>query len=903
MSLRFFAIAALGGLTAVAAVSAVGPSPVRLHFSTPGRASLHIAGSRSARQQRENTAASKFDGSLAEISRNSATLRVGHEIEDLHTLNPAAKFVQTARSSTPLVSIDAITKGDPQKLKAALVGLGLQHAAQFSNDVGGWLPIDQLEAAAALGEVHAMRAAMSKTRTGAITSQGDYAQNSDLVRSQNALTGAGITVGIISDSYDCYQQYKDAGNPPPNGDQGYANNGFTATAATDVSTADIPALVKVIEEATCQNYGAPIQLPFGDEGRAMMQIVHDVAPGAGLAFYTAENSEADFASGIAKLAAPVASGGAGAKIIVDDVGYFTEPFFQDGLVAQAINAVVANGVAYFSSAGNNGTLAYNNNAPSFGTQSSTAPNSGEQLLNFDQSGSATATTTLPVTIPSMIPGEFVVIVVEWDQPYVTGAPASGGSTSSIDVCITGATGNDVIANGNLTAATCSGASGLGQDPVQVMIIDNPANSGHHSSIETLNIQVGLVNGTTPGRIKVVVEDDGAGSTINSFATHSGTLQGHPGAAGALAIGAAFFVSSPSCDFTPTLELFSSAGGDPILFDSTGTRLTTPVTRQKPDLVGPDGGNDTFLGFTLASGDIADSSSVPECANNANYPNFFGTSAAAPHVASIAALFLEADSTLTPTQLYSYLRLSGVSIGAAPTACTPNFAAGYGFVQADRAAQMVDAGVPSAPTLTLGSCSIVAGSSTTITWSSANATGCTASGAWTRALAATGTQTVTPTAVGTFTYTIVCSNSAGNSQPTSEILTVTAPPPAAPTLTLASSTIITGASTTITWSSSNATACAASGSWGGTLATSGSQTVSPTAVGTDTYTLVCSNAAGPSPATSVTLSVTAPASGGGGGGGSLQLTMLLGLLGLCVARAQLARSGRAQQARTASRRSL
>ena len=92
-------------------------------------------------------------------------------------------------------------------------------------------------------------------------------------------------------------------------------------------------------------------------------------PGAGLAFYTAENSEADFANGIGKLAAPVASGGAGAKIIVDDVGYFDEPFFQDGLVAQAIDAVVAQGVAYFSAAGNNGTLAYDNNAPSFATLS------------------------------------------------------------------------------------------------------------------------------------------------------------------------------------------------------------------------------------------------------------------------------------------------------------------------------------------------------------------------------------------------------------------------------------------------------------------------------------------------------------------------------------------------------
>ena len=134
------------------------------------------------------------------------------------------------------------------------------------------------------------------------------------------------------------------------------------------------------------NYGAPLQLPFGDEGRAMMQIVHDVAPGASLAFYTAENSEADFASGIVKLAAPVASGGAGAKIVVDDVGYFDEPFFQDGLVAQAITQVVAQGVAYFSSAGNNGTLAYNNNTSVIHFRVEFVAKYRRELLNFASSG-------------------------------------------------------------------------------------------------------------------------------------------------------------------------------------------------------------------------------------------------------------------------------------------------------------------------------------------------------------------------------------------------------------------------------------------------------------------------------------------------------------------------------------
>src|SRR5262249_19520074 len=87
-----------------------------------------------------------------------------------------------------------------------------------------------------------------------------------------------------------------------------------------------------------------------DEGTAMMEIVHDLAPGAKLYFATANNSQANFANNIIALRA------AGCDIIVDDVTYFAEGAFQDGTVAQAVNTVVANGAMYFSSAGNSGNL-------------------------------------------------------------------------------------------------------------------------------------------------------------------------------------------------------------------------------------------------------------------------------------------------------------------------------------------------------------------------------------------------------------------------------------------------------------------------------------------------------------------------------------------------------------------
>ncbi|HME40276.1 MAG TPA: S8 family serine peptidase [Steroidobacteraceae bacterium] len=784
MASRFFTIGTMAALTAMAAgaaVSSLRHSHVRPSVA-PGSAHLRAFGSRSA-QQRHSEAGAKFDGALAELSRNAVLARPDHAIEDLRSIAPGVRFKQAAADTAPLVLIDAVTRGDPQQLKSALVALGLQHPSVYSNDVGGWLPVSQLDAATARAEVHSIRAAMPHTRSGAVTSQGDFVQHSDVVRSANSLTGAGVTVGVLSSSYDCYPVYA-ANNVPAGGAAGYANNGFLATAATDVSTGDLPMNVNVLEEAEagaggCMYYGAPTQLPFSDEGRAMLQIVHDVAPGASLAFYTAENSEADFASGIGKLA------GAGATVIADDVGYYDEPFFQDGIVAQAIDAVEspappAKPVAYFSAAGNDGTLAYDNTAPSFATLSSSAPNSGEYLLNFDASG-ATTVTSLPVTIAALVPGEQVAIVVQWDQPYVTGAPSSGGATSHIDVCLTGASGTDIITDYNGNPVTCSGANATGADSYQVMIISNPANATGNTAAENLNIEVGLANGTAaPGRIKVAVEDDGAGSSINAFPSNSAgaTLQGHSGAAGAAAVGAAFYFDTPACLTTPaTLESYSSAGGAPILFDVNGARLAAPVVRQKPDFVGPDGVNNTFLGFTLASDSPPYPSNgllnttIAACQNLPSYPNFFGTSAATPHVASIAALMQQANPAVTPTQIYQALQNSALPL-ATPS---PNFDSGYGLVQADVAFGLIPQVVPAAPTLTLAASSIAVGGSTSITWSSANATGCTATGSWSEALAASGSHTLTPSAAGTDTYTLTCANAAGSSPASSATLTVTAPP--------------------------------------------------------------------------------------------------------------------------------
>eukprot|EP00898_Chlorokybus_atmophyticus_P003532 jgi/Chlat1/417/Chrsp10S01516 len=89
-----------------------------------------------------------------------------------------------------------------------------------------------------------------------------------------------------------------------------------------------------------------------DEGRAMLQLVHAVAPNAKLAFYAVSSGEADFAHGIQALA------NAGCRVIVDDVLYRAEPMFQNGIIAQSVNRVRSRGVAYFSSSGNGAFLSY-----------------------------------------------------------------------------------------------------------------------------------------------------------------------------------------------------------------------------------------------------------------------------------------------------------------------------------------------------------------------------------------------------------------------------------------------------------------------------------------------------------------------------------------------------------------
>ena len=165
--------------------------------------------------------------------------------------------------------------------------------------------------------------------------------------------------------------------------------------------------------------------------------------------------------------------------------------------------------------------------------------------------------------------------------------------------------------------------------------------------------------------------------------------------------------------------------------------------------------------------------------------------------------------------------------------------------------------PAAPTVSLSvnPSSITAGQSVAVTWSSANATSCLASGGWSGTKATSGTETSAALS-GTTTFTLTCSGTGGSSS-ASATATLIGPP--AVTLSADPTAVTVNFSTTLTWSATNATSCTASDGWTGTKAASGSESSPPLTAATTTFTLTCTGAGG-SGSQQVTVTASPPPAG-------------------------------------------
>lgn len=609
----------------------------------------------------------------AAITKDS--LRLKYELRSLYSTQKAGRPIDLSAPTYDLLSVDVltstllinvITNTDPDAVRTQLLQNGIEVVSAYGRMITCRVTPAQL---AVVNTLPGCRWAQPVYRPrhrsrrppvgGNVVGQGYASLRADSLRQKTGLTGVGVKVGVLSDSYDALHgasagvaadELPGTGNP---------NNFTTAvTVVRDYTTTD-----------------------GTDEGRAMLEIVHDVAPGAALYFYTAYESAPGFATGIQSLA------NAGCKVIIDDIGYFDQPFFQDGIIAQAVDKVkTGNGVTYFSAAGNSGTISYENAyQPSTYKPFSGTANSQITAHNFAASGQ-TAVYYLPITLAAKAQ---LLLGFQWSEPFASAIPAGSSSTAGastdLDVYLLKSKPTGAISASSATIVAKSNDDNIGADPLEILSYTNP-----NSSTSTFYILLTRYSASgNPARLKVIGFTDfgfpAAAAAVPGI--NAGTAYGHPNGRGAIAVGAASYDDTPAFGrIPPALEYYSSKGGIPIYFSPDGTPYATPSVRPKPEIVAPDNANTSFFyGGYDYEGD--------------GFPNFGGTSAAAPHAGAVAALLLQARPALTPDQVKTALQTSAIDMD---DPSTPGFdtgfdyGTGYGLIQADRAYQ----------TLTIGACSTV-----------------------------------------------------------------------------------------------------------------------------------------------------------------------------------------------------
>jgi hypothetical protein len=119
---------------AARAVTPPQPSGAAARAPTSATSSLYVFGDGRSARQLLGSRGAKLDAALAELTTHLSLASSQNAVADLHSLSPAAKFMQRSSDPSPLVLVDAVTRGDPQQLKNALVALGLQSPSVYSND-------------------------------------------------------------------------------------------------------------------------------------------------------------------------------------------------------------------------------------------------------------------------------------------------------------------------------------------------------------------------------------------------------------------------------------------------------------------------------------------------------------------------------------------------------------------------------------------------------------------------------------------------------------------------------------------------------------------------------------------------------------------------------------------------
>ena len=445
----------------------------------------------------------------------------------------------------------------------------------------------------------------AKTGQGSVTTEGDYTHMANWARNTFHINGTGVKIGVLSNGVD----------------------GLSLSQASgDLGTVTV----------------VPGQAGSGSEGTAMLEIIHDVAPGAQLYFATAFNGIASFAQNIHDLRFTY-----GCDIIVDDVSYFVESPFQNGqapsvvaqynsgIVIQAVNDVTADGALYFSSAGNS--------------------------QNFDVGGST-----------------YAGFAGVWEGDFVDGGPITTGPLAgqgNVHLFTGGYSYDPITALGNSIYLKWSDPLGNSSNDYDLYRL-NTSGTGVYSASANPQLGVGydpveaVSAGSTLGARLVIVKYSGAGRYLH-LNTNRGSLNiatpgivyGHNAAKNTVtcAAAAAFGAFSSGVYNRPgpypnpynssqLVEAFSSDGPRRIFYNADSTPITPGNVSstggqllQKPDVTAADGVSVTGVGGFGSP--------------------FYGTSAAAPHAAAIAGLVKSANLSLTGPQILNKMKSTAIDIMA------------------------------------------------------------------------------------------------------------------------------------------------------------------------------------------------------------------------------------------------
>ena len=546
---------------------------------------------------------------MAASAQRSALARVAVDLSALS--NPLVHVNAAGKIELVFHAAGAIGSAEERDLQA----LGADIVITLTSPAGmiqAWVPYLQVEAAAALPWVVAVTPpSYGEHNVGPNQSEGVALHTADVAQAQG-FTGTGVTVGVIS-------------------------NGV-ANLAASVALGELPAGINVIAAGA------------GDEGTAMLEIIHDMAPGAALAFHASGAGTAGHVTAVQNLV------NAGVNVIAEDLAFDAEPAFQQGVVATARENAAVGGVSVHSSSGNRGQ---NHAARVLAVGTGSGPDGN--------TGPFTNCPIAPLNVVAIAPGgdtTFDVVLgmsstftLQWSEPRSIFPTAGAGGFTDLDLYIMNAAGTTCLA----TSTTAQGG-------------------GSGDTIEQITTPAAL-NGTAA---KIVVNRFGATGAAASpildlrwRGTQSQTDT--PTRAGSNDpdknyTGRAFVIGAVNAG-SGTLEGFSSAGPVDLRLTTVcpgnnypcanGVAGPAPQQFQGLDFLGADGVSVSGVG-SFGSGTCP--------AVNAGDCRFFGTSAAAPHTAACDAIVRQlVGVNAQPATIRA--RLAGTAVDVPPAGEDPVTGAG------------------------------------------------------------------------------------------------------------------------------------------------------------------------------------------------------------------------------------